>query len=83
MDLIPEDYRRYLQQLVILQRWGVAMFVFIVLGVLISLTWNNRADGYQKEIVSLEKKKAISSQQREFYKAWKKNVVNSWQNMMC
>ena len=64
MNLIPEDYKRCLQQLFILQRWGLAMFVIIVISVLISFALNYKANEYQKEIVLLEKKKAISSQQR-------------------
>lgn len=64
MNLIPEDYKRYLQQLYILQRWGFVMIIFVVLSVSISISLNNRADEYQKEIVLLEKQKAISSQQR-------------------
>jgi Tfp pilus assembly protein PilN len=64
MNLIPEDYKRYLQQLHILQRWGVVMVVFIVLATSVSFGLGHRANEYQKEIVILEKKKAISSQQR-------------------
>ena len=64
MNLMPEDYKRYLQQLHILQRWGVVMLVFIVLSVSISFGLGYTANEYQKEIVRLEKKKAISSQQR-------------------
>ncbi len=64
MNLIPEDYRRYLQQLHILQLWAVAMFIIIVVAASISFAMNYRANIYQIEIVLLEKKKAISSQQR-------------------
>jgi len=64
MNLIPEDYKRYLLQLHILQRWGLVMVVIIVLSVSISFALKHRADEFQKEIVVLEKQKAISSQTR-------------------
>lgn len=64
MDLIPEDYKRYLQQLQLLQRWALVMFVFISLSMSISFALGYKADEFQKEIVLLEQKKAISSQQR-------------------
>lgn len=64
MNLVPEDYKRYLQQLFILQRWGFVMLVFIVLAGSISFVLNYKADAYQQQIVLLEEKKAISSQQR-------------------
>jgi hypothetical protein len=64
MDLIPEDYKRYLQQLHILQRWAVFMFVLITLSTSISFALDYKADEFQKEIAILEQKKAISSQQR-------------------
>ncbi len=64
MNLIPEDYKRYLQQLYILQRWALAMVIFIVLAAATSFALNYKADVYQSEITFLEKKKAISSQQR-------------------
>ena len=64
MNLVPEDYKRYLQQLHILQRWGFAMLVFIVLASSVSFVLNDKADAYQQKIVLLEQKKAISSQQR-------------------
>lgn len=64
MNLIPEDYRRYLQQLFMLQRWGMAMIAIIVISVSISITLNYKADEFQQEVAVLEKKKAISSQQR-------------------
>ena len=64
MDLIPEDYKRYLQQLHMLQRWAVAMSVLIMLSIFISFALDYKADAFEKEIVILEKKKAISSQQR-------------------
>lgn len=73
MDLIPEDYKRYLQQLYILQRWGFAMLVFILLTALISFTLSYRSDEYQKEIVLLEKQKAISSQQRSLLQSLEKD----------
>ena len=64
MNLIPEDYKRYLQQLHILQMWGIVMLVIIILSAVIGVALNQKADAYQKEIVILEKKKAISSIQR-------------------
>lgn len=64
MDLIPEDYKRYLQQLQLLQRWALVMFVLITLSTSISFALDYKADEFQKEIVLLEQKKAISSQQR-------------------
>ena len=64
MDLIPEDYKRYLQQLHILQRWAVLMFVLLALSISISFALDYKADEFEKEIVILEQKKAITSQQR-------------------
>ena len=64
MDLIPEDYTRYLQQLQLLQRWALVMFVLISISTSISFALVYKADEFQKEIVNLEQKKAISSQQR-------------------
>ena len=64
MNLIPEDYKQYVQHLQLLHRWSVAMIIFIVSVTAISLIMAYAADGYQKEIVFLEQKKAISSQQR-------------------
>ena len=64
MDLIPEDYKRYLQQLHILQRWALVMFVLITLSTAISFALYYKADEFQKGIVILEQKKAITSQQR-------------------
>ena len=64
MNLIPEDYKRYLQQLLMLQRWGLTVLAIIVISASISFSLNYRAEEYQKEIVVLEKKKEISSQQR-------------------
>jgi len=64
MDLIPEDYKRYLQQLYILQRWALLMFVLITISTSISFALDYKADEFQKEIVKLEQNKAISSQQR-------------------
>jgi len=64
MDLIPEDYRRYLQQLFILKRWGLTVLFVLIASALFSYALKYKADAYQKEIVSLEKKKAISSLQR-------------------
>ncbi len=64
MNLIPEDYKRYLQQLLMLQRWGLIVLAIIVISASISFAINYRAEEYQKEIVVLEKKKAISRQQR-------------------
>ena len=64
MDLIPADYRRYIQQLQLLHRWGLFTLVIIAASVSISLGLKYMASEYQKEIVVLEKKKAISSHQR-------------------
>ena len=64
MDLIPADYRRYVKQLQLLRRWGFFMLVIIGLSVTTSAGLKYMADEYRKEIVVLEKKKAISSHQR-------------------
>ena len=64
MDLIPADYRRYIQQLQLLHRWGLFTLVIIAVSVSLSLGLKYMASEYQKEIVVLEKKKAISSHQR-------------------
>lgn len=73
MNLIPEDYKRYLQQLFMLQRWTITMIVIIVISISISVTLNYKTEEYQKEIVVLEKKKAISSQQRNLLQSLQKN----------
>jgi Tfp pilus assembly protein PilN len=73
MNLIPEDYKRYLQQLFMLQRWGMTMFVIIAVSALVSITLNIKADEYQKEIAVLEKKKAITSQQRDLLQNMQKD----------
>lgn len=73
MDLIPEDYKRYLQQLHILQRWALVMFVLILSAGSISFALNYKADEFQQEIVKLEQKKAISSQQRHVLQALEKD----------
>lgn len=65
MDLIPEDYRRYLQQLQILHQWGLVLLVYIALSMVLFLGLKYTSNEYQKEIVVLEKKKAISSHQRD------------------
>ena len=64
MDLIPADYRRYIQQLQLLHSWGLFMFVLIALSSVLTFGLKYMATEYQKEIVVLEKKKAISSHQR-------------------
>ena len=64
MDLIPADYRRYVQQLQLLHRWGLIILVIIAASMLVSLGLKYMSTEYQKEIVVLEKKKAISSHQR-------------------
>jgi len=64
MYLVPADYRRYIQQLQLLHRWGLFTLVIIAVSVSISLGLKYMASEYQKEIVVLEKKKAISSHQR-------------------
>jgi Tfp pilus assembly protein PilN len=73
MDLIPEDYKRYLLQLHILQRWALVMFVLISLSISISFALDYKADEFQKEIVLLEQKKSISSQQRNILQILKKD----------
>lgn len=73
MDLIPADYRRYLQQMQLLQRWGLVMLGYIVLATLITLGLSYFSRDYQNEIVVLEKKKAISSHQRGILEALKKD----------
>jgi hypothetical protein len=73
MDLIPEDYKRYLQQLHILQRWALLMFVLITVSTSISFALDYKADEFQKEIVKLEHKKAISSQQRNVLQSLEKD----------
>lgn len=65
MDLIPADYRRYLQQLHILRHWGFILLVYIAVSMVIFLGLKYSASEYQKEIVVLEKQKAISSHQRD------------------
>ena len=73
MDLIPEDYKRYLQQLQLLQRWALVMFVLITISTSISFALDYKADEFQKEIVKLEQKKAISSQQRNALQSLEKD----------
>lgn len=73
MDLIPEDYKRYLQQLQLLQRWALVMFVLLTLSTSISFALDYKADEIQKEIVLLEQKKAISSQQRNVLQTLEKD----------
>jgi hypothetical protein len=73
MDLVPADYRRYVQQLQLLQRWGLAMLGYIVLATLIALGLGYFSRDYQNEIVILEKKKAISSHQRGILEALKQD----------
>jgi hypothetical protein len=64
MDLVPVDYRRYLQQLHLLRGWGFVMLAYIALATLVTAGLKYSSSEYQKEIVVLEKKKAISSHQR-------------------
>lgn len=73
MNLIPEDYKRYLQQLHMLSIWAMSMFVFIVVTALVSFGLSYKADKYQQEIVILEKQKSISSQQRSLLQGLEKN----------
>ena len=73
MNLIPEDYKRYVRQLFIFQRWAFVMVVFIVLATSVSFGLGYAADGYKKEIVVLEQKKAISSQQRSLLQTLEKD----------
>ena len=64
MDLIPADYRRYVQQLQLLHSWGLIIGVIVAVSVMLSFGLKIMTTEYQKEIVVLEKKKAISSHQR-------------------
>lgn len=73
MDLIPADYRRYLRQLHLLQRWSFLMLGYIALATLVTLGLSYFSRDYQNEIVILEKKKAISSHQRDILEALKKD----------
>lgn len=73
MNLIPEDYKRYVQQLFIFQRWAFVMVIFIVLATSVSFGLSYAADSYKKEIVVLEKKKAISSKQRSLLQTLEKD----------
>jgi len=73
VDLIPEDYRRYLLQLHILHRWGSLMLVYLALSTVIFLGLKYTSNEYQKEIVVLEKKKAISSHQRGILQSLEKD----------
>ena len=73
MDLVPADYRRYLLQMRLLQRWGFAVLGYIALATLITLGLGYLSRDYQNEIVILEKKKAISSHQRGILEALKKD----------
>ncbi len=73
MNLIPEDYNRYLQQLHLLYVWAVSMFVFIVVSALVSYGLSYKVDKYQQEIVILEKQKSISSQKRNLLQGLEKN----------
>ena len=73
MNLIPEDYKRYLQQLHMLSIWAMSMFVFIVVTALVSFGLSYKADKYQQEIVILEKQKSISNQQRSLLQGLEKN----------
>lgn len=73
MDLIPEDYRRYLEQQRILRLSGVSLFIFCVLSLLITLGLKYTAEEYHKEILVLEEQKAISSQKRSELQGLEKN----------
>ena len=64
MDLVPGDYRRFLQQQQLLRRYGLVMLVYVALAVLVTLGFRYASNVYQKQVVVLEKKKAISSHQR-------------------
>lgn len=64
MDLIPQDYRRYLLQLRLLHLWGLVILVYLALSVVITVGLKYAADQYQREIKVLEERKAISSHQR-------------------
>lgn len=73
MDLIPEEYRRHLEQLRILRLGGGVLFGFLAVSVLITLVLKYSADEYQKEIIVLERQKAISSQQRALLQSLEKS----------
>jgi hypothetical protein len=62
-----------MQQLHLLQRWGLVILVFVSAATLITLALKYTSNEYQKEIVVLEKKKAISSHQRGILQALKKD----------
>jgi hypothetical protein len=62
-----------MQQLYLIQRWGMAMLVFVASASLITLALKYSSNEYQKEIVVLEKKKAISSHQRGILQELKKD----------
>lgn len=64
MDLIPQDYKDYLQKLRVLKLSGVSILVFLTLSLLTAVSLKIITEDYQKDIVVLEQKKAISSQQR-------------------
>jgi len=75
MDLIPADYRRYLLQLHLLQRWGFVMLVYAALAALISLGLKYTSNQYQKEVVVLERNKAMTSHQRGILQDLEKDRV--------
>jgi len=75
MDLIPADYRRYLLQLHLLQRWGFAMLVYVALAILITLGLKYTSHLYHKEVVVLERKKAMTSHQRGILQELEKDRV--------
>jgi len=75
MDLIPADYKRYLQQLHLMQRWGFVMLVYVALASLITLGLKYTSNQYQKEVVVLERKKAMTSHQRGILQELEKDRV--------
>lgn len=75
MDLIPADYKRYLQQLHLLQQWGYVMLAYVALSTLITIGLKYTSNQYQKEVVVLERKKAMTSHQRGILQELEKDRV--------
>lgn len=73
MDLIPGDYKRYLQQLHIMQRWALLMVIMISLSVLASIAFHYKAEANQARIALYEQQQAISSQQQDELHALQNN----------
>ena len=73
MNLIPDDYKTYLEQLRLLHIAGFSMSVFIVLSLMVTIGLKYSAAEYQREVTILEKQKAISSHQRGILQDLEKN----------